>query len=98
MFDEVRMPLSAVHDPRLSWGAVGVLTFLASASPHELATDKDLLRRFAGPGDEGKTPGLMVELVEAGYLKIKPDADLDGAFSDIFEIHIQTPNTEVSNA
>ena len=98
MSDKVHVALSAAQDSNLSWGAKGVLLFLASLSPEELATDRDLLSRIAGPSDGGKTFLLLLELNEAGYLRVKPDADPNGAFSEMIELHVRTPNTEATNA
>ncbi len=93
MSDEVRVPLSVVRDSNLSWGAKGALFFLVSASAQELSIDKFPLHHFGAPRDYLSSADLIIELIEAGYLQMKPDADLDGSFSDIFDIHIQTPNT-----
>lgn len=91
MSDEVRVPWSAAIDTNLSFAARDLLLFLASMSPEELATDRDLLNC-------GKTFLLLLELIEAGYLRVKPDAVPNGTFSEIIEFHIQTPNTEATNA
>ena len=96
MSDEVRMPLSAAQDPKLTWAAKGLLLYLASLPRYATPKEAELIQ--ASPGGRDHLRGVLRELEAAGYLTRMRARGHDGrATGTHFSIHIQTPNTEATN-
>jgi len=71
--------LAAVEDPRLSWGAKGLHTYLISRPPNWQIRYVDILRRSKNRATALK--GLIRVLKSIGYLEIKPIHGTSGKFS-----------------